>query len=556
VPARVSGDLRFIHIALNYYHTCGITVTREAYCWGRDLSGQLGNGPDNSSRTVPTAVANGLTFSDISTGFDHTCAITTAGSVYCWGANDQWQVSNLLTGNVDAPSMISLSGTFTRVLAGNWHNCALSTTGTVVCWGYDSAGQLARGAVTRRGPPAEVSGGPYTEVAAGGEHTCALAGSATYCWGANYHGQVGRPIERAYSPSEVLGLSSVVSISAGATGSHTCAVTSGQSAYCWGLNAHYQLGTSPGTDNSVPSPVGGLAFTTVSASMIHSCGIQPTGIAMCWGSNAVGQLGDGTFTPYLIDPAPVFGTRTYREIAAGALHTCALDVDGKAYCWGIGTSLGDSVSGESNVPVAVAGGHTFVTLAAGASHTCARTGSNVAYCWGSNSYGWLGDGTTDSRDYPVPVLGGLLFIALTGGMWQTCGVENTGAAYCWGDNSYGQFGDGSANSSTTPVPVSGGLTFRELALGSYHTCGLTIGNAAYCWGSNTYGQLGTGGGSSAFSLVPVSVQGGLSFIQIVAAARHTCALTTTGIVYCWGDGYFGQLGRGRLGYFTAPMLVE
>ena len=554
VPNRVSGDLRFTHIALNYYHTCGITISQEAYCWGADQSGELGNGPDNISRSVPTAVANGLSFSDISTGFEHTCATSTAGIVYCWGGNNFGQVSNLLSGNADVPSIIPVSGMFTHISAGDWHNCALSTTGAVVCWGFDGGGQLARGTVTDRAPPAAALGGPYTEVAAGGSHTCALAGSATYCWGANYYGQVGRPIERAYSPSQVLGLPSAVSISAGSTGSHTCAVTSAHSVYCWGFNGSYQLGTGPGTDNSLPSPVAGPAFTTVTASETHSCGIQPVGIAMCWGNNNVGQLGDGTLTPYLINPAPVFGTRTYRSIAGGVWHTCALDDAGKAYCWGIGRSLGDSVSGDSNVPVAVAGGHTFVSLTAGATHTCARTGSNVAYCWGPNTYGLLGDGTTETRDYPVPVLGGLLFTSLSGGLWHTCGVENTGAAYCWGDNSYGQLGDPSTSSAATPVPVSGGLTFRELALGLYHTCGLTIGNAAYCWGSNGAGQLGTG--STVSSLVPVPVQGGLSFYQIVAAQSHTCALTTGGSVYCWGDGYVGQLGRGRMGYFTVPILVE
>ena len=107
--------------------------------------------------------------------------------------------------------------------------------------------------------------------------------------------------------------------------------------------------------------------------MLLSCGFQPDGTAMCWGNNVLGQLGAGTLTPYLINPAPVFGTRTYGAIATGVFHSCALDNTGTAYCWGIGTSLGDSVSGESNVPVAVAGGHTFAALAGGASHTCART---------------------------------------------------------------------------------------------------------------------------------------------------------------------------------------
>jgi alpha-tubulin suppressor-like RCC1 family protein len=154
---------------------------------------------------------------------------------------------------------------------------------------------------------------------------------------------------------------------------------------------------------------------------MHSCGIQLDGTAMCWGTNALGQLGNGTFNPDAIDPTPVSGNHHYRAIAAGMLHTCALDEAGQAYCWGIGTSLGDSVGVESNVPVAVVGGLAFVSLAAGASHTCARTGSNVAYCWGSNASGWIGDGTTTTREYPVAVLGGLSFVSLAAGAWQTCG---------------------------------------------------------------------------------------------------------------------------------------
>ena len=106
-------------------------------------------------------------------------------------------------------------------------------------------------------------------------------------------------------------------------------------------------------------------------------------------------------------------------------------------------------------PVAVAGGLFFREVSAGASHTCGVTSDNQAYCWGSSSDGQLGDGTTTNRPTPVAVAGGLRFRLVSGGVFHTCGVVTGNRAYCWGDNTFGQLGNGSRIDSPTPVPVVG-----------------------------------------------------------------------------------------------------
>ncbi len=120
----------------------------------------------------------------------------------------------------------------------------------------------------------------------------------------------------------------------------------------------------------------------------------------------------------------------------------------------------------------------------------------------------VADGTSYScSTSPVPVAGGLVFISLTTGWFHTCGLSRSGTAYCWGDNVEGQLGNGSGvDSSLVPVPVSGGLTFVALSAGSLHTCGLTSTHAVYCWGDDSWGELGDGReGAGVGRNVPVPV---------------------------------------------------
>jgi alpha-tubulin suppressor-like RCC1 family protein len=106
------------------------------------------------------------------------------------------------------------------------------------------------------------------------------------------------------------------------------------------------------------------------------------------------------------------------------------------------------------------------------------------------------------------------------------------------------------------VPVSGGLAFATIDAGGAHTCGLTVGGVAYCWGDNSNGQLGDNSQSNRLAPVPVSMPAGVTFAAISAGDNHSCALSTTGVVFCWGSNNLMQLGIPRTTRELVPRRVS
>jgi alpha-tubulin suppressor-like RCC1 family protein len=205
-------------------------------------------------------------------------------------------------------------------------------------------------------------------------------------------------------------------------GAHTCGVTAGSVAYCWGLNSDGQLGDGTTTNHLTPVPVaGGLRFHQVAAGFFQTCGVTTNNMAYCWGRNSDGQLGDGTATNRSL-PVPVAGGLRFRQVSAGDFHTCGVTTGSEAHCWGrnLGGQLGDGTTIDRPTPVAVAGGLRFRLVGLGSNHSCGVTTSHVAYCWGFNDVGQLGDGTEDIiRPTPVPVVGGLRFRqVISGWRWR------------------------------------------------------------------------------------------------------------------------------------------
>ena len=565
LPADLAGALLgFANVATGGAHTCALTTGSGVKCWGDNISGQIGDAT-NTQRNVAVDV-NGLNSGviAIAVGNAHSCALTTNGGVKCWGLNTDGQLGDGSNSNRNVP--VDVAGLATgaiAIAAGDRHTCALISAGAVKCWGLNSTGQLGDTTNASRNAPVAVSGLNTGGVmlAAGTGHTCVvMVSGGVKCWGDNARGQIGDgTIFQRNAPVDMSSLTT--GVNAVAVGRlHTCALLLTGGVKCWGGNDVGQVGDASIAQRNTPVDVVSLTTGVASvaaASGDHTCVVLAGGQVKCWGDNASGQVGDGTLLAKS-SPTRVAGLSfALTQISAGARNTCALAVGGGAKCWGLNTSgqLGDNSTTQRNSAVDVAGlGSGVVTVATGTAHTCAVTATGGVKCWGSNTNGQIGDNSTTQRITPVDVSGLANGVAaIAAGNNHSCALTTGGGVLCWGLNSNGQLGDSSTTQRLVPTAVTGLASgVAAIAAGEHHTCALTTTGGVKCWGLNSTGQLGDN--SVAQRTAPVDVSGLLSGVSAIAAGfGHTCALTTAGGVKCWGSNTNGQLGDGSVVQRNTPV---
>jgi alpha-tubulin suppressor-like RCC1 family protein/uncharacterized protein YjdB len=297
----------FTKVSVGDSHTCGLTPSGEAQCWGKNSLGQLGDGT-TTDRDKPVTVQGNLVFTDISVGAAHTCGLTADGSAYCWGSNKSAQLGDGSQSDRKKPVLVkSTAGnrSFQSIAAGGAHTCAVSKANRAFCWGDGMAGQVGNSMPDIANEPFAVKTDlEFKRVVAGNSHTCGLTTKGhAYCWGNNRDGELGNENkDDRDKPDSVATDQIFLSIASGSD--HVCAISSQKKLYCWGKNADGRLGDGSRVARTTPVlSGGGQTFTLVSAGSGHTCALTTRGQAMCWGTNSRGQLGTGATSAF--SPAPL-----------------------------------------------------------------------------------------------------------------------------------------------------------------------------------------------------------------------------------------------------------
>ncbi len=252
-------------------------------------------------------------------------------------------------------------------------------------------------------------------------------------------------------------------------------------------------------------------------------------------------------------------------VAADAHYTCAITLGGKVRCWGAGYygNLANGIPYDENHPRdndAFAPGSPLdlpgkaASVSLGDHHACSLLIDGRVYCWGYNAQGQCGVDDLDGQYRPVQVQGlADDIVDVKASYRHTCALDSSGNVFCWGYNNAGQLGWGEFNGDSHPVPdqVLGlGSEAVSLGLGTYHSCAILLDGRAQCWGHNWYGTLGDG--TTTQRIEPADVlnsEGSNSLsgvLKLDSGESYSCAMVSSGKVYCWGKGSEGNLGQADL----------
>ena len=355
--------MSFVAVSAGSGFTCGLNTDSAAWCWGANQYGQLA-APSSaevckvdpvatgSCRARPAAVAGDLKFTAIDAGESHVCALAGDGQAFCWGDNSSGQL-----GNVDSsetctvtyyeqrgygptlcsrvPRAVESPLRFTSITAASGFTCALTREGAAHCWGHWTNRRMGgAGSPIGNGLPTHIEAPEaFTQIAADGGRACALtAAGRVYCWG------------RALSPSPIATAVSFTALSRGWR--HTCGIARDSTAHCWGENESGQLGNGEvnprfdSGDTTVHAVAGNVKFREIDAGFLSTCAIATDGTQYCWGDGSViGVAATDRCTHAEASSAcalrPVRTTLTdVVGMTSGFTHRCALRAGGEASCWG------------------------------------------------------------------------------------------------------------------------------------------------------------------------------------------------------------------------------
>ncbi len=397
-------------------HFCGVTVDGHLSCGGNDDWGQLGNGLPREFQPQTVPVGDRTDWTAVVTGAGHTCALNSAGELWCWGSMVHQEAGLGVALSRSVPGRVGDG--WSQVGLGLTHTCGIKN-GKVWCWG---SGQDYPESGLTFGTPQETSL-PAAQVAVSRGLGCALQAGQPTCWG-------------SVALDKTQPLPTLQSISVGTL--HACGVGQDASLYCWGGNSDGQLGDGTTIYAANPEKIGMERWQAVSAGDTSSCGITLTGKLFCWG--AARYLGVAIESP-LHAPNAVLPEFDFVGVSVGAQHACAIKNDQSLWCWGNNLSGAGSTGyyGGERGPVRL--GADFWKQVSVSWHACGVSMSGALFCWGQNSRGQLGNPQASGASLPTQVGTATDWTSVTSGPEHTCALNQAGELYCWGDDSNGQLGN-------------------------------------------------------------------------------------------------------------------
>lgn len=553
VEIDTGNSTRFRKIKSHANQNCALSYEGELFCWGENDSGQLGFG-DTNNRQQPQKVSLpvGITPStivDFALGDDHTCIVNAKGRVYCVGDNAYGQL-----GGGPSSSRISYQSTnvsfnlytyknIYRIEAGDNHTCALSGSGAFYCWGRNDQGQVGDSTTTDVDLVYQVDDDVYG-FDTGDEHTCYIDDALdVYCFGKNDNGQLGdnSTTDRS-SPTPTFGGFSASKIKAGRE--HTCYISDDPTVEieCFGEGTSGQLGDGgASSDSQGVSATGTEGISTLFIGSNSNCILQNSGL-LCWGDNSNYQFLDGDTTNYDSPAAVSLDSLGYEDNDIVSVNigsrACYSHSSGKSYCTNLGVDINNNLDDsyklfspinenaykeiyESVTPNASSGVASYITY----------DNRILSYGGNSDSY-WDGSGTGFKSFTANPTENTFMGDSVAISSEHLCYLGNGLAWTCSGDGDLGELGNGGSDAYND---ATAGGAYKKLVAGEDHTCGLNLVGDIYCSGSGR--AIGQGAGASATSPLVIDTSDfiNLKFINVFAGDENTCAISDKNELYCFGE---------------------
>lgn len=600
---------------------CVIASDDLAYCWGRNDNGAVGDNTTvhSSSPILVAGVLAGKTIKEIDSNGATVCAIASDNKAYCWGDNTWGQIGDGSTTIRLVPTAVSASGVLsgknlTKISVGSQVTCAVDTAGALYCWGNSNGATvntLQNGGAQSNSPVAvgmtgTAAGKLVKDVRVLHQNIMVLTTDGMIAMnGNNANGALGRNIAADTTTAYSMALIHMTGEANGKTFKDLmdnddsylpCALSTDDLIYCWGavglanrlLDPTLPIGTGATAprlyadenhlDGKTIKDISGNAFSSA-ANRQQICVIASDDKPYCWGGYAysTGTFRYGASRPVPVDMTNVPGGTAKKVVISGS-HACLIGGNNLAYCWGPNqTATGSATAGVQYRPIAVntsgvLSGKTIKDIAAGFNYTCVIASDDLGYCWGTNSNGVLGDASTTTRTAPVAisragVLSGKTMKKISGGYQQTCAIASDNMPYCWGQQLGGRLGNNVATNtnatSPTAVVMNGelnGLYVLDIAIAGYGGCVIGSNYDVYCWGDpSVSGSDPSLGGATPTRAEMGGVLAGryaISLAGIATTSGAACVITDDNFVACWGtDSNTGRLatGAGIAGFQKAPV---